>query len=264
MSAAVKGGARLLLDLLKGSNFELQVHKLSAIRPFIEKGKKVVKGSSRFAKKSGAPGLEVMIEGRKTPVFIHMDELKREVPALRRHFQRSGRRGATGLESENLGFREQRGILGTAGHKIGESFRRRPLSSGVNALLVGSILSELVGEPLIGAAQQSLTGENFLHPERSFSNILQRQKMLQTQQRSREAEVLQLQRLMSQNMARLASASPHLYNQVMAGRQLPEGGVVIGGQPRQDLMEMLAYDMATGALGSQQTPEQQMLAAMAQ
>jgi len=273
--AALGKGARTLLDLLKSTSFELQVHKLSAIKPLLAKrGTKIAKTVTdaagrtgpgmRLGKKGGQSGLFVHIEGRKTPVFVSMKDLKKEVPALQRHFQRSGRKFRTGTDPEDLSFRGRAGILGTAGGKLLGSFQRSPVSTVASSALLGTIGYDFVGGPLAGAAQQSLTGENFFRPERGFEGALRQQKALNQQMAVRKAEVLQLQRLMSQNMARLASASPQLYNQVMAGRQLPEGAVVIGGQPRQDLMEMLAYDMATGGLAPPRSPEQQMLAAMAQ
>ena len=63
--------------------------------------------------------------------------------------------------------------------------------------------------------------------------------------RARQQKAQFLQQRMSQSLARLASASPQIYNQIMAGRQLPQGAVVLGGQPRVDLMEQLALRMAT-------------------
>ena len=61
----------------------------------------------------------------------------------------------------------------------------------------------------------------------------------------RKTEFQSLQASMAQSLARLAAASPQTYNQVMAGRQLPQGAVVLGGAPRVDLMEDLALRMAS-------------------
>lgn len=55
-----------------------------------------------------------------------------------------------------------------------------------------------------------------------------------------------LQQVMGENQARLAAFDPHTYYEVLAGRRLPIGAVVFGGAPRTDLMEQLAYGMATG------------------
>jgi len=54
-----------------------------------------------------------------------------------------------------------------------------------------------------------------------------------------------LQSRMGQSLARLAAVSPQKYQEVMAGRILPQGAVVLGGTPRVDLMEDLALRMAS-------------------
>jgi hypothetical protein len=77
----------------------------------------------------------------------------------------------------------------------------------------------------------------------------------------RRARMDRLRRDAMRNAARLAAANPQLYNEIMAGMQLPQDAWVIGGQPRTDLLEELAYDMATGA--RQQTdPQQELLEAL--
>jgi len=63
--------------------------------------------------------------------------------------------------------------------------------------------------------------------------------------RARQKKYEALQKRMGQSLARLAASSPQTYQQVMTGRQLPQGAVVLGGQPRVDLMEDLALRMAT-------------------
>lgn len=60
-----------------------------------------------------------------------------------------------------------------------------------------------------------------------------------------------IQEMVERNMQIVASRDPHLFNQVMAGRVLPQGAVVLGGPRRQDLMEELAY-----AMGTSETPEE--------
>ncbi len=63
-------------------------------------------------------------------------------------------------------------------------------------------------------------------------------------QRLQRQKYEKLQARMGESLARLAAASPQTYNQVMAGRQLPQGAQVFGGAPRVDLMEQLASRMA--------------------
>jgi len=53
-----------------------------------------------------------------------------------------------------------------------------------------------------------------------------------------------LQNSISENLMRLQSESPELYARVSAGRVLPQGAVVIGGAPRQDLLQQLGMSMS--------------------
>ena len=55
---------------------------------------------------------------------------------------------------------------------------------------------------------------------------------------------------MSLTAAILASTAPLLYNQILAGRRLPKGASVLGGAPRTDLLEELAYRMSQGQYAS--------------
>ena len=72
------------------------------------------------------------------------------------------------------------------------------------------------------------------------------ERFLWLQQKTEEAKAKRLQRDMATNAARLASAAPEVYNRILAGRELPRGAVVLGGKPRVDLLEELAYRMASG------------------
>mgnify|MGYP003676138978 FL=1 len=56
-----------------------------------------------------------------------------------------------------------------------------------------------------------------------------------------------IEEMVQRNMAVVQKQDPHLYNQVMSGRILPKGAVVLGGPRRQDLMEELAYSMGTSS-----------------
>jgi len=68
--------------------------------------------------------------------------------------------------------------------------------------------------------------------------------------RAREKRIKRLQR---ENMARVMQFAPDLAQSLMAGRELPLDAVVIGGQPRMDLMEQVARDMAMGRFKGQQS-----------
>jgi len=68
---------------------------------------------------------------------------------------------------------------------------------------------------------------------------------------SRLLEAERMKQSIRQNMADIAQNSPALYNQVSAGRRLPRGAVVLGGQQRQDLLMELARAMDRGAFQKQ-------------
>jgi hypothetical protein len=53
-----------------------------------------------------------------------------------------------------------------------------------------------------------------------------------------------LENSINENLMRLQSESPDLYARVSAGRVLPQGAVVIGGAPRQDLLQQLGMSMS--------------------
>lgn len=68
---------------------------------------------------------------------------------------------------------------------------------------------------------------------------------------ARMLENERLKQSIRQNLADIAQNSPALYNQVSAGRRLPRGAVVLGGQQRQDLLMELAHAMDRGAFQKQ-------------
>jgi len=55
-----------------------------------------------------------------------------------------------------------------------------------------------------------------------------------------------LQSAIQANLAEVQRQSPFLYNQVAAGRVLPQGAVVLGGRTRQDLLQELGRSMSEG------------------
>jgi len=56
-----------------------------------------------------------------------------------------------------------------------------------------------------------------------------------------------LETMVNVNTEMLARNAPHLFNQIMAGRELPQDATVIGGEPRSDLMREVATQMSQGA-----------------
>ncbi len=99
--------------------------------------------------------------------------------------------------------------------------------------------SEL-GGPLAMGAKDMLRGDE---KARTTGAALME---VQAQQQAEEMKRQQLAFLVESNQRRLAQWSPELYNQVLAGRRLPRGAVMIGGVPRTDLLAQVAMRMALG------------------
>ena len=76
----------------------------------------------------------------------------------------------------------------------------------------------------------------------------------QMQQSMMTAKFDKLRQDMLRSAARLSAANPQLYEQVLAGRRLPLGATVLGGQPRVDLLQELALGMAQGQFKSSVDP----------
>jgi hypothetical protein len=57
---------------------------------------------------------------------------------------------------------------------------------------------------------------------------------------------MSMQRSINSNLSQLQMEAPELYMRVAAGRLLPQGAVVIGGVPRQDLLQQLGMSMSNG------------------
>lgn len=107
---------------------------------------------------------------------------------------------------------------------------------------------------LAGVAQPMVKG---MRAEKSpFDKELEEEMRRRRFQASQQMKAQRLQQAMADNMMRLASANPQLYNQLLVGRSLPQGAVVIGGGQRSDFLESVAYQMATGGFGNPQgTPD---------
>lgn len=82
---------------------------------------------------------------------------------------------------------------------------------------------------------------------KAVSNQTMRQSM-------QTAKFDRLRQDMLRSAARLSAANPQLYEQVLAGRRLPMGATVLGGQPRVDLLQELALGMAQGQFKSSVDP----------
>jgi len=242
MSVAV--GTRLgvaLTRLLAGLRAPktLKLFRLPEVAERLRQGQKVT-----GITKSGGFGIRVKFSDG-APLPVSFKTLRRIDPAFSRHFERvTGGGGSVASTLEGL----EPGRLGFIKGRTTEGLLRSPVSTILGGALIADIATREAGLPLAAGAQRAVTGESFLDPETSFSVVLRQQQELRKREALRRAEISRIQRLMAQNMSRLATAAPHLYNQVLAGQQLPAGAVVLGGEPREDLMEALAFSMASGSL----------------
>lgn len=145
-------------------------------------------------------------------------------------------------------------IKSASGFSKNESVRdfasKHPLSTfGLVAPTAGFAASEIAA-PIVGGAAQAL--------DPGIGNILSQaideegvrfntMKQTRSEMISKNLRDQRMKEMIERNMAIVARRDPHLFNQVMSGRVLPQGAVVLGGPRRQDLMEELAYAMGTSS-----------------
>ena len=136
-------------------------------------------------------------------------------------------------------------MVGDAFKKLGSvgldfSSPTMALGIGVPTALFGADIAQGIGS----AVKQEATG---------FNKVLDEEMRRRRQEAAQAMRARRLQKAMADNMMRLAAANPQLYNQLLMGRTLPQGAVVIGGGPKSDFLESVAYQMATGGFGNPQT-----------
>ena len=164
--------------------------------------------------------------------------------------------------------REQlRGTLGGLGYKAGRGAARVraalpgiPMPSARNPLVrfglrygknIGGVrgglagLGALAGGALVGKAIQAFGEDREAEAQRQEMLRRQaRQDMLDMLGRKEQKRALQMS--IDDNLAKLQAQAPDLYMRVASGRLLPQGAVVIGGVPRQDLLNQLGMAMSNG------------------
>lgn len=114
---------------------------------------------------------------------------------------------------------------------------------GVRGGLAG--LGALAGGALIGKAIQAFGEDREAEAQRQEMLRRQaRQDMLDMLGRKEQKRALQMS--IDDNLAKLQAQAPDLYMRVASGRLLPQGAVVIGGVPRQDLLNQLGMAMSNG------------------
>ena len=107
-------------------------------------------------------------------------------------------------------------------------------------LLGGAFIGKEVAAPIVGSVVDELITHKTFRSQQDQIKAVRRTRANQMATQMRNAS---LQENIRRNQQLLALRDPHLYAQVMAGRHLPQDAVVLGGAPRQDLMEELAQHM---------------------
>jgi len=120
------------------------------------------------------------------------------------------------------------------------------VAGGINA---GAMLLPLLGQYAQGVKNDLNIGSHGVFGPSKEEEDLQFAARLQRVELARRSREEKLARLTAQNMARIQQFAPHLAAKLMAGRALPNQGVLIGGTPRTDVLEAVARDMASGRYG---------------
>jgi len=198
---------------------------------------------------------------------IELPEDYRERKKFRKYrleeMQRIGRRRREDRKTK----RQLQGKLGRIGYDVGRDVGRVraalpdiPMPTARNPLVrfglrygknIGGVrgglagLGALAGGALIGKAIQAFGEDREAEAQRQEMLRRQaRQDMLDMLGRKEQKRALQMS--IDDNLAKLQAQAPDLYMRVASGRLLPQGAVVIGGVPRQDLLNQLGMAMSNG------------------
>ena len=131
------------------------------------------------------------------------------------------------------------GLLGTPVSLTAQGFRNAP---GPMILGLGygiPFANEQVVDPIYEAYTQP-------SPTTLMLQAVEDQRRKRFEGKLRQARQEEALNSMSLSLQQLAATDPKLYTEVMYGMRLPEGAVVLGGQPRRDLLTELSYAMASG------------------
>lgn len=124
----------------------------------------------------------------------------------------------------------------------GEKGLKHPFAVGLPMSFLGADLGRIVGED-IGAPIAKGFADSWL-AGKHLQEVGSEHMASGAQLRAIEARSRQLRDTIRKNIAKIASNSPQLYNELATGQKLPRGAIVLGGPPRKDLLEEVATMMA--------------------
>jgi hypothetical protein len=119
--------------------------------------------------------------------------------------------------------------------------RQRALMGGLGALAgIGAIATGA------GLVRQRMQKDR---TEAALMDFYDSQRRDALAQQVEQVKRQSLERSIDQNLRNVALFEPAIYTAVSAGRKLPQGAVVLGGEPRVDLLQELGRSMAEGQFG---------------
>lgn len=169
--------------------------------------------------------------------------------------------GAGGAEGPKSSGRVVRKTLRAAAESEGASAMKaaflRATKSPLGKAVMGAGAAG-IALPFLAGMTRSIKddwglGHQGIGTRRAASEWLDYQTTIRVAERAKRSKAERLKRLRDENVRRLMMTSPTLAAQVMAGQELPEGGVVIGGKPRVDLLQQLASRMSSGEFSGEET-----------
>jgi hypothetical protein len=120
--------------------------------------------------------------------------------------------------------------------------KKNPIAFGVPATALGletglfawEDMIEPIVEPMAGGI---LGGQRLV--EAGMQEMAGAHTIKMVEERSKQAR-----ESIRRNIQVIAQTNPQLYNELVAGKRLPRGAIVLGGPPRRDLLEEVATMMA--------------------
>ena len=137
------------------------------------------------------------------------------------------------------------GVMGKAA-KVGlRAAIKHPVLTGINAItMIPLALS--AGKGIVNGLSSAVPGEDAIG-NASFDTVQRLEEEARRADLRRQMVQENRARVLAQNTMSLMQNAPDVAAQILAGRRLPRGGVVIGGTPRVDLMQEMAGQMADGS-----------------
>lgn len=153
-----------------------------------------------------------------------------------------GRLFSEGAEGISLAPRPGEGFIGKGARTYKEFLANHPVQGALGAAATAPLVFNTIGRPFVEAA----TG-------RGEKRLAERNRLLMALQAQMMAKEARLRRDKLYQAATLARMRPELYQQLVAGRVLPDEAVAIGGQPNYSLVDDMVSLMVAGKLGPRTT-----------